>query len=42
VNDVDIYGRTPLFYAAEQGNIAICEILLKSGALVDIKDTLGH
>jgi ankyrin repeat protein len=42
VNATDQFGRTPIFYAAEQGNLTICEILLKIGALVNIKDNDGH
>lgn len=32
VNQVDIFGRTPIFYAAERGNTEICEILVRLGA----------
>jgi ankyrin repeat protein len=38
VNTVDIYGRTPLHYAAWLGLDDIGQILLDNGALPDIKD----
>lgn len=37
-NDRDSKGRTPIFYAAEKGNISIVELLLKRGADVNIYD----
>jgi hypothetical protein len=37
-NDRDSRGRTPIFYAAEKGNVSIVELLLKWGADVDIYD----
>lgn len=42
VNSQDVFGRTPIFYAAEQGNREICEMLLKMGANIDVVDYEGR
>lgn len=42
VNLQDVFGRTPIFYAAEQGNREICEKLIKMGARIDVVDYEGH
>lgn len=42
MNAQDVFGRTPIFYAAEQGNREICEMLIKLGAKIDIVDYEGH
>lgn len=41
VNLPDKYGRTPLFYAVWNGNIAMVEHLVIAGAQVHVKDELG-
>lgn len=41
VNSKDIFGRTPLFYAAENNSQQIVELLLKSGADKTVKDRYG-
>lgn len=38
VNDLDREGRTPLFYAAKDGDAAIVAELLKHGANVNLQD----
>jgi len=40
-NKPDKYGRTPIIYAAKEGNISILEYLIKHGAKVDKKDGFG-
>lgn len=35
-------GRSPLHVAAINGNIRSVDLLLRSGALVHLRDTLGH
>jgi ankyrin repeat protein len=42
VNQIDITGRTPIFYAAEQGHAIFCQELVSMGALCTIKDHLGN
>ncbi|KAF5583304.1 ankyrin repeat-containing protein [Fusarium subglutinans] len=41
INSVDVYGRTPLLYAAERGHVHTAEILLKEGANANIQDHSG-
>merc|ERR1712096_97353 len=42
VNLADEYGRTALHYAAEFGRNEMCDALLKRGANVNAKDTIGR
>ena len=37
-NDKDIFGKTPLHYAAEMGKSRCIPILLQKGAFLDIRD----
>ena len=37
-NDKDLYGKTPLHYAAEMGKSRCIPILLQKGADLDIRD----
>ncbi|PON29848.1 hypothetical protein TGAM01_v201214 [Trichoderma gamsii] len=41
IDQVDIYGRTPLSYAVWNGSTAIVELLINAGALVHLMDELG-
>ncbi|PCD21162.1 hypothetical protein AU210_016588 [Fusarium oxysporum f. sp. radicis-cucumerinum] len=41
VNAKDVYGRTPLLYAAERGHAAAVQILLDGRANADIQDLAG-
>lgn len=40
VDQVDIYGRTPLFYAVWNGSAATVKLLINAGARVHLKDQL--
>ena len=40
-NARDAFGRTPLHWAAQQGNVPIVEILLLSHANIEAKDDMG-
>jgi hypothetical protein len=42
VNVKDVYGRTPLHYAAENGHIEITFLLLQNGAEVNVKSNYGN
>ena len=35
------YGKTPFFWAAENGHAAVAELLLNRGASVDVATTVG-
>lgn len=41
VDEKDAYGRTPLHWAAQQGNVPIAEVLLLNHAKVDATDDTG-
>jgi ankyrin repeat protein len=41
VDSVDIYGRTPLWYAVWKSNITIVKLLIKAGARSNTKDNIG-
>lgn len=41
MNKIDARGMTALHYAAEEGNYFAARLLLKSGAMADIKDNTG-
>lgn len=41
VDEKDAYGRTPLHWAAQQGNVSIAEVLLLNHAKVDATDDTG-
>jgi ankyrin repeat protein len=41
VNVKDVYGRTPLHWAARNGRIEIARLLLQNGAEVNAKDNIG-
>lgn len=40
VNQINSYGRTPLHYAAIEGNFYAASVLVHSGANVDSKDNV--
>ncbi|KAL7920862.1 ankyrin repeat-containing domain protein [Trichoderma austrokoningii] len=40
VNQLDKFGRTPLFYAVWNGDVATVELLINAGAIVHLKDHL--
>ncbi|MCX5921724.1 MAG: ankyrin repeat domain-containing protein [Candidatus Dependentiae bacterium] len=42
INKADIYGRTPLFIAAERGYAHVVELLILAGADVDKADSYGR
>lgn len=37
----DAFGRTPLHWAAQQGNAPVCEVLLLANANIEAKDDMG-
>lgn len=37
----DAFGRTPLHWAAQMGNVEICELLLLAHANIEAKDDMG-
>jgi len=42
INEIDLSGKTALFYACEKGNEAIVKYLIKHGAKIDIEDYEGE
>ena len=42
VNEKDIFGNTPIFYAIQFGNKKAVEFLVKCGAKIDIKNNSGY
>ncbi|KAL7907738.1 ankyrin repeat-containing domain protein [Trichoderma velutinum] len=41
INSVDASGRTPLFHAIWNGNVAVVETLIKAGARLEVTDNIG-
>lgn len=39
VNQLDVYRRSAMHYAAEQGNLEVLHLLLRAGCLVDVGDS---
>ena len=42
VDPLDVWGRTPLMLAAWQGALEVVEVLMSSGARLDIRDSEGY
>ena len=42
INEQDLVGRTPLFYAVRNGNLKDAELLIEKGADMTLADQYGH
>ena len=42
INEQDLVGRTPLFYAVRTGNLKDAKLLIEKGANMTIADKYGH
>ena len=42
INDKDIYGQHPIYYACREGHLNLCELLVEKGADVNLEDKYGQ
>ena len=42
INDRDIYGQNPIYYAARDGHLNLCELLVEKGTDVNLEDKYGQ
>ena len=38
INDKDIYGQNPIYYAAREGHLNLCELLFEKGTDINLED----
>jgi ankyrin repeat protein len=42
INERDIYGQNPIYYAARDGHLNLCELLVEKGTDVNLEDKYGQ
>ena len=42
INDKDIYGQNPIYYAARDGHLNLCELLVERGTDINLEDKYGQ
>ena len=42
INEKDIYGQNPIYYAARDGHLNLCELLVEKGTDVNLEDKYGQ
>ena len=42
INERDIYGQNPIYYAAREGHIKLCELLVEKGTDINLEDKFGQ
>ncbi len=42
INEKDFYGQHPIYYAAREGKLNVCELLTEKGADVNLEDKFGQ
>lgn len=42
VNEKDIYGQNPIYYAAREGHLELCKLLVENGTDINLEDKYGQ
>ena len=42
MNDIDVYGQNPIFYAVSMGHVQVVQLLQKNGCMFDHIDENGQ
>ena len=42
INEKDVYGQHPIYYACREGHLNVCELLINEGADINLEDKYGQ